>query len=95
MAYISANLSLTTEGPLTGGGQIWNHNSADTGAVAQVTGFITDGGARGLKVGDVVFHRNTATNVISSHLVLAVSATYPGSVDLSDATTIVSGTNTN
>jgi hypothetical protein len=95
MAYASATLSLVSAAPLTGGGQKWVHQSADTGAQAQVSGFITDGGNRGMKVGDTVEHTNTGTNIVSLHRVMTVSATYPGPVDLSDSTTIASGTNTN
>lgn len=94
MAYESTKLSLASEAPLTGNGQSWVHEGASTGAQVQVSGYITDGGSRGLKVGDVVRHRNTATNIISQHVVVTVSATYPGAVDLSDTTTVASGTNT-
>lgn len=93
MAYTSANLNLVSKAPLTGGGQEWTHFSADTGAQAQVDGFITDGVAKGLKVNDVVKHRNTATNIISTHQVVALNAN--GSVDMTDSTTFVSGTDTN
>lgn len=95
MAYDSTKLNLVTHSPLTGAGQRWTHESADTGATVQVTGFITDGGSRGMKVNDVVWHRNTGTNIVSAHLVATVSTTYPGAVDLTDATTAVSGTNSN
>lgn len=93
MAYTPANLNLVSVGPLTGGFQTWNHSSADTGAQAQVSGFISDGGSRGMKVGDLVRHHNTGTNIVSTHRVMAVSSTYPGAVDLSDSTTTASGTN--
>lgn len=93
MAYTAANLTLVS-GPLTGAGQVWMHNSADTGATVQAAGFITDGGSRGMRVGDIVYHRNTGTDIVSAHLVKTVSSTYPGAVDLTDSTTAVSGTNT-
>lgn len=93
MAYAPATLTLTSKGPLTGGGQVWAHQSADTGAQAQVAGFITDGGNRGMKVGDLVYHTNTATNIVSCHRVMSVSATAPGAADLSNSTTAASGTN--
>ena len=93
MAYESTKLSLASNAPLTGNGQAWVHEGASTGAQVQVSGFITDGGSRGLKVGDVVRHRNTATNIISQHVVITVSSTYPGAVDLGDSTTVASGTN--
>lgn len=94
MAYTAANLTLITEAPLTGAGQLWAHSSADTGATAQAANFISDGGSRGIKVGDIVWHTNTSTLITTSHRVISVSTTYPGAVDLSDATTVVSGTNT-
>lgn len=93
MAYTAANLSLITEAPLTGAGQQWYHSAANTGAEVQVSGYITDGGSRGMRVGDTVTHRNTATNIVSNHVVVTVSATYPGAVDLSNSTTVASGTN--
>jgi len=95
MAYAPATLSLVSGAPLTGGFQKWVHQSADTGTQAQVSGFISDGGSRGMKVGDTVEHTNTGTNIVSLHRVMTVSTTYPGAVDLSDSTTIASGTNTN
>lgn len=69
----------------------WVHQSADTGAQVQVGGFITNGDALGMKVGDIVQHRNTATNITSRHVVVAVTAN--GAASLSDSTTDASGTN--
>ena len=94
MAYTSANLVCVSYAPLTGAGQLWQHTSADTGAQAQVSGFITDGGAKGMRVGDLVQHTNSGTKLVSTHRVMTVSSTYPGVVDLSDSTTTASGTNT-
>lgn len=93
MAYDSSKLSLVSKAPLTGGYQQWTHYSANTGAEVQVSGYITDGGNRGMKVGDLVQHTNTATNITSTHRVMTVSATAPGAVDLSNSTTTSSGTN--
>jgi hypothetical protein len=93
MAYDSSKLALVSPAPLTGAFQKWVHQSADTGAQAQVAGFITDGGNRGMKVGDTVEHTNTSTNIVSLHRVMTVSAVAPGAVDLSNSTTIASGTN--
>lgn len=93
MAYTPANLTLVSDAPLTGAGQKWSHFSADTGATAQANGFISNGGLYGMKVGDYVEHRNTATNITSAHYVVAINAT-TGAVDLTDATTYASGTNT-
>lgn len=93
MAYDPTKLNLVSRAPLTGGFQQWSHSSANTGAEVQVTGYITDGGDRGMKVGDIVQHHNTATDIVTSHRVMAVSTTAPGAVNLSDSTTTVSGTN--
>jgi hypothetical protein len=94
MAYDSSKLNLISLAPLAVGSRLWNHESADAGATVDTTGFITDGGNRGMKVGDILMHRNTSTNIVTSHLVVTVSSTAPGAVNLSDTTTIVSGTNT-
>ena len=93
MAYDSSTLSLVSVAPLTGGMQQWVHTSADTGAQVQVSGFITDGGNRGMRVGDLLVHTNSSTKIVSNHRVMTVSSTAPGAVDLSDSTTDASGTN--
>jgi hypothetical protein len=94
MAYDSSTLSMVSFGPVAVGSRNWIHTSADAGSTVQVTGFITDGGNRGMKVGDVLQHTNTSTKIVSRHRVMTVSATAPGVVDLSDSTTDASGTNT-
>lgn len=95
MAYDSTVLGLASGGTIGSSTmpRIWTHQSADAGAAVDTTGFITDGGDRGMRVGDILLHRNTSTNIVSSHRVMTVSATAPGAVDLSDSTTVVSGTN--
>ena len=94
MAYsVNDPLICLTPAALAVGPRLWFHASEDAGAAAQVDGFITDGVAKGLKPGDILLHRNTATNIVTSHGVLA-STSAPGvAVDLTDATTFVSGTN--
>jgi hypothetical protein len=95
MAYsTSAPPVLTTEGPLTGGGQVWYHSSADATAATDTAGFITNGGDLGMKVGDIVNHQDSGTGVVTTHRVITVSATAPGAVDLSDGVVIGSATNT-
>jgi len=93
MAYTSSTLNLVTESPLTGAGQTWHYTTADAAATVDTSGYITDGGSRGMKVGDIVLVRDTATPLVTSHLVISVSTTYPGAVDLSNGTTV--GLNTN
>jgi hypothetical protein len=94
MAYTTANPpALVTESPLAGAGQTWHYSSADGAATVDTSGYITDGGSLGMLVGDIVIVRDTATPLVTSHLVISVSSTYPGAVDLSNGTTI--GLNTN
>lgn len=87
MAYATTDMLICmTNAALGGTGpRLWYHKSADALAAAQVSGFITDGGSKGMRVGDLVWHKDTAANGdISMHEVITVSSTYPGAVDLSD-----------
>lgn len=94
MTYAASTLSLVSVAPLTGARQTWTHTSADATAAVDTSGFITDGGSRGVKVGDIVQHTDSGTGVITSHRVVTVSSTAPGAVDLSDGVVIGSATNT-
>lgn len=91
MAYaVTDPLILMTPAAIGGSGpRLWWHQSADALAAVQVSGFITDGGSKGLRVGDIVWHRDTQANGdISMHVVISVSSTAPGAVDLSDGVKI-------
>jgi hypothetical protein len=94
MAYsVNDPLIMMTTAALAVGPRLWYHESADNGAAAQLDGFITNGVARGLNPGDIVWHKDTGTNIVTSHLVFA-STSAPGvAVDLGNATVVVSGTN--
>lgn len=94
MAYDKTKLNMVSRAPIAGAGQHWRHESVDASTVVRVTGFITDGGQRGMKVGDTLEHWETDTNIVTNYIVISVSATSPGAVDLGDATVIASGTNT-
>lgn len=78
------------------GPSIWYHTSADATAAADTSGFITNGGALGMKVNDIVYHKDSTTTAtaMTMHKVVAVSSTYPGAVDLSDGVVVGSATNT-
>lgn len=93
MAYTSANLSCILQA--IAGPRIWYHTSADATAAADASGFITDGGAKGMKVNDIVYHKDSTTDAtaLTMHKVVTVSSTYPGAVDLSDGTVVGSATN--
>lgn len=96
MAYATTDeLILLTPAAIAVGPRIWHHSSADALAAANTSGFITDGGNKGLKVGDYVLHLDTsaATGDASLHRVLTVSATAPGAVDLTDGTVVCAGAN--
>lgn len=90
MAYDPTKLTLVTMAPLAARGQLWRHESADAAAAVQVDGYITDAKARGMRVGDRVEHYETDSNIVSSHVVVAINAN--GSADLSNSTVIGSGT---
>lgn len=95
MAYIPGNLNLLVATGIAEGPQVWTHRSVDAASVVDTSGFITDGGNRGMLVGDIVWHQDTDnTNLTSSHIVVSVSATAPGAVDLADGVSITSVTNT-
>lgn len=88
MAYSTSNPPmLVTEAPLTGAYQRWVHSSADAQAAVNTSGFITNGGNLGMKVGDIVEHHDTGTGITTSHSVITVNAT-TGAVDLSDGVVI-------
>ncbi len=77
------------------GPSLWSYDSTDTASAVDASGYITNGGSLGMKVGDLVFVTDTdaSPRIMTSHIVATVSATYPGAVDLSDGVTLGS-TNT-
>lgn len=74
---------------------LWTYKSLDALTDVRVSGYITNGGALGMKVGDIVFVTDTdaATVAIAVCRVVSVSSTAPGAVDLTDGNTTVTGTN--
>lgn len=72
---------------------IWTYSSTDATATVDGSGYITNGGALGMKVGDLVIVNDTTNKIMTSHYVITVSSTYPGAVDLSNGTTIGTATN--
>lgn len=93
MAYDKSNLRAVHAGTVNAGPRLWIHSEASlTGANFDTSGYIANGGEMGMKVGDLVFHLNVATNIWTTHVVVSVSSTKPGAVDLSDTTTLASGT---
>jgi len=94
--YTAANLHQVVSGGIGGGAPaIWTHHSADAASLVRVTGYITDGGNRGMKVNDILIHYDDDASppLFSTFSVVTVSATSPGAVDLSDAVTIAGSAN--
>lgn len=83
MAYSTSAPPMLISGFNGEGAKVWTHQSADAAAAADTAGFITNGDALGMKVGDIVYHRNTGTGIVTIHAVQSVTA--GGSVDLFDA----------
>lgn len=69
----------------------WTYSSVDAASVVQVAGYITNGDALGLKVNDIVDVTDSDTGLLTTHIVLTVTA--GGSADLSDAFTASDITN--
>lgn len=94
MAYNGANLSLVSNAPLTGAGQIWRYTEATVLGNIDAADYFTDAGSRGMKVGDILWHYDTTTQaavVVSSHVVNSVSSTYPGAANVSVGVVIGTG----
>ncbi len=74
------------------GPALWTYESTDAASVVDASGYITNGGALGMKLGDLVWVTDTdaSPRITTSHMVASVSATYPGAVDLSDGVTLAS-----
>jgi hypothetical protein len=70
------------------GAQLWSYRSEDPAATVDTAGYITNGGALGMRVGDLVsvVDTNDSPPDIRLMAVNSVSATYPGAVDLQDTT---------
>ena len=99
MAYAVANppvLVMQSIAGVTNGPRIWLYKSTDAAATVDASGYITNGGNLGMKVGDFVFVQDSddAALLTSGHTVVTVSATAPGAVDLSNGITLGGGSNT-
>lgn len=93
MAYVSNDLMLLQSG-FAGKGQEWSYDSTDAATVVRANGYISDGKAKGMKVGDIVRQRDSVGATIAhDYVVNAVNA--DGSVDLTDGTATPGLTDTN
>lgn len=74
------------------GPAIWTYENTDAATVVRFTGYITNGGALGMKVNDILLYTKTDASPPALYImtVVTVSATAPGAVDLTDAVTLAS-----
>ena len=87
MTYATSNPPQLVIGTVGGtGAQLWSYRSTDDAATVNTAGYITNGGALGMRVGDLVQVVDTdASPVVGILMVVnSVSTTYPGAVDLQD-----------
>lgn len=90
--YSTSNPPVLLVAPIAHGlPALWMYSSSDSNATVDTSGYITNGGDLGMKVGDLVFVRYTTTPIVKMHYVISVSSTAPGAVDLSDGTTVADG----
>jgi hypothetical protein len=89
MSYSTSNppyLVIGTVGSL--GGQVWAYSSDDASTDVDLSGYITNGGALGMRKGDIVLVTDanaSAGSIVTVHGVDSVSTTYPGAVNLTNA----------
>lgn len=94
MAYSITNPPMmSSTAPLTGADQFWAYRSPDAAAAVDTAGYITNAKALGMHVGDIVFSREVATGIVTSHRVVTINAT-TGAADLGDGVVVGSVTNT-
>lgn len=89
MTYATSNPPQLVMGSVGGSGsQVWSYQSEDANTAVDASGYITNGGALGMRKGDLVIvtDTNASAGAISTvHMVDSVSTTYPGAVDLTNA----------
>jgi hypothetical protein len=96
MAYSTSTPPILVAQAIGGtGAKLWLHTSADATAAADASGFISNGGNLGMRVNDLVIHKDSTTDATAAtmHKVVTVSSTAPGAVDLGDGTVVASATN--
>lgn len=93
MAYATSNPPALIADRIGGGQAMWRYTSTDATATVDGSGYITNGGDLGMKVGDTVIVDDTTNGITTSHRVITVSTTAPGAVDLGNGTTIGTATN--
>lgn len=73
MAYVSANWVLVAQG-IAGAPSLWLGSGTDVHTDADAADFISDGSAKGMRVGDfVLYQKTTATIGVTAHCITAVT----------------------
>jgi len=87
MAYVKGELVMAI--PRIGGATsaVFMYNSADAATTVRVSGYITDGNARGMRIGDIVIQSDRAGATVG-HIYTVVSVTNNGAADLGDGVAI-------
>lgn len=84
MAYEPNKLSLAMSGDIQGDGQMWIYKGTDAAADVDAAGYFTDGEAKGMKVGDMVWAYEPDG---TGRALMAVSAISSGAATVVDITT--------
>ena len=91
MAYVTTNPPALVTQRIAGGGRTYYYESADTIATVRAANYISNAYQLGMRAGDTVIVRDTATPTTSICSVISVVTN--GAADISDGT-VVSLTNT-
>ncbi len=86
MAYVTTNPPKLIAQGIGGAGKFWHYESADPIATVNTTAYFTNGYQLGMRVGDTVLIRDTATP--TSSWATVVDVTTNGQADVSDGTAI-------
>ena len=87
MTYATSNHPRCAIIGVGGGISLWIYDDADAATTVRVSGYITNGDALGMKVGDLVLQGDSVGGTVA-HMYTVVSVTAGGSADLSDGTAV-------
>lgn len=90
MAYSANNLILVSSPVGTLKGKVWALQTEDATGTVDTAGYISDGYARGMSVGDLVIRVIPSTGLGGTHLVQSV--TVGGAADLTDTAALATDT---
>ncbi len=86
MAYVTTNPPKLIAQGIGGAGKFWHYESADTVLTVRAANYITNAYLLGMRAGDTVLIRDTATP--ASSWATMVTVTVNGAGDMSDGTAI-------